>query len=502
MLVGRDHERQIVDALVAGARIGQSGVLVVAGEAGIGKTSLLEYAAERAVGMRLLRATGMESERGVGFGGLMQLLHATAADLERIPPPQAQALGVALALREGVGTDRFAVGAATLSLLTRYSESQPLGLLIDDAHLLDRPSADAIAFAARRLLADPIFIIAAVRDGEDDALSAAGLPILRLDGVDATATRQLAMTRTQGLTTPEMANRLHEMTRGNPLAILDMATDISRLSALSPVLPAPVPAALAVRFADRAAGLGAEVRTLLLLAATSDSDLSVVHRACSALGIDVSLLADAEEAGLVHVGPDRVEFFHPLARSAIYATATPAERRTLHAAVADALPEPDVDRRAWHRSSAALGPDEATAAAMEGVARRAADRGAYSVVAAAYDRSARLTPADDARALRFLHAGEAAWVAGEADQARSLLAEALALDRSPPTRAQALQLQGRSRPGVGRSSTRARFCWSQWTRSPSSTPTWRWYCSPSRSTRASTSETPTPPWRLPSGSTS
>lgn len=442
MLVGRDPERKIVDALVAGARIGQSGVLVATGEAGIGKTSLLEYAAERASGIRLLRATGTESERGVGFGGLMQLLHATAADLERIPPPQAQALGVALALREGVGIDRFAVGAATLSLLTRYSESQPLGLLIDDAHLLDRPSADAITFAARRLLADPLFIIAAVRDGEQDALTAAGLPVLRLEGVDAAATRQLAMTQTQGLTTPEMASRLHEMTRGNPLAILDMAADISRLSALSPVLPAPVPAALAERFAARAAGLGPDVRTLLLLAATSDGDLSVVHRACSALGMEVSLLADAEEAGLVRVGPDRVEFFHPLARSAIYATASPAERRMLHAAVADALPEPAVDRRAWHRSSAALGPDEPTAAAMEEVARRAADRGAYSVVAGAYERSARLTPADDARALRFLHAGEAAWVAGDADQARSLLAEALALDRSPPTRARALQLQG------------------------------------------------------------
>ena len=142
----------------------------------MGKTALLEYAAEKAAGIRLLRAAGTESERGIGFGGLQQLLHATSEDLERIPPPQAQALGVALALRDGVGTDRFAVGAATLSLLTRYSEDQPLGLLIDDAHQLDRPSADAIAFAARRLLADPIFVIATVRDGEPDALTAAGLP--------------------------------------------------------------------------------------------------------------------------------------------------------------------------------------------------------------------------------------------------------------------------------------------------------------------------------------
>jgi DNA-binding CsgD family transcriptional regulator len=442
MLVGRQAERKVVDAVVAGARVGRSGVLVVTGEAGMGKTALLEYAAEQAAGIRLLRTAGTESERGVGFGGLQQLLHATDEDLERIPPPQAQALGVALALRDGVGTDRFAVGAATLSLLTRYSEEKPLGLLIDDAHQLDRPSADAITFAARRLLADPIFVIATVRDGEPDALTAAGLPLLRLEGVDAASTRQLAMVRTRGLTTPEMAERLHRMTGGNPLAILDMAGDISRLSSLPPVQPAPVPAVLAARFADRAAGLGPDVRTLLLLSATSDGDLSVVHRACSALGIDVTLLATAEETGLVHVVTDRVEFFHPLARSAIYATASPAERRALHAAVADALPEPAFDRRAWHRASAALGPDEPTAAAMEQVGRHAGDRGANAVAATAYERSARLTPADDARAVRFLHAGESAWLAGEADQARSLLAEALALDRSPRTRAKALQLQG------------------------------------------------------------
>jgi DNA-binding CsgD family transcriptional regulator/tetratricopeptide (TPR) repeat protein/antitoxin (DNA-binding transcriptional repressor) of toxin-antitoxin stability system len=442
MLVGRDPELRVVDALVAGARIGHSGVLVVTGEAGIGKTSLLAYAAERASGMRLLRAAGAESERGVAFGGLLQLLRATPGDLDRIPPPQAQALGVALALREGAGVDRFAVGAATLSLLTRFSEDSPLGLVIDDVHQLDLPSADAITFAARRLLADPVFVIAAAREGEPDALTAAGLPVLRLGGLDAIATRQLAMTRTRAPTTPEQSRRLHQVTGGNPLAIVDMASDVSPLSATAPDLPAPVPARLAQRFAERATGLGPDVRTLLLIAATSGGDLSVVQRASASLGVQVALLSAAEEAGLVRVEENRIEFFHPLVRSAVYATASATERRSLHTAVADALPETATERRAWHRASAALGPDEATAAALEDVARRSSDRGAYAVAAAAYERSAQLSPGDDVRAGRSLQAGEAAWNAGEVERAGSLLGESLSLDRSPRTRARALQLQG------------------------------------------------------------
>jgi len=442
MLVGRDSECRTVEALVAGARIGRSGVLVITGEAGIGKSSLLEYAAGHATGMRLLHATGTESEQDVAFGGLLQLLRAKAEDLDRIPPPQAQALGVALALREGIRTDRFAVGAATLSLLTRFSEDQPLGLIIDDAHQLDRPSEEAIVFAARRLLADPVFVIAASREGEPSVLTTAGLPSLRLGGVDAAATRQLAMATTLGLATPELSARLYEVTGGNPLAILDMANDISRLSSLPPDTPAPVPAALVERFARRAARLTTDVRTALLLAATADGDLTVVHRACSTMGIDVTSLAAAEDAGLIRIEPDRVEFFHSLVRSAIYATASPAERRASHAAVADALPEAALDRRAWQRGHASLGPDEAIAAALEDVGRRAEDRSAYSVAATAYERSSRLTPADDTRARRFLSAGEAAWNAGEADRAGSLLKEALALDRSSKTRTRVLQLQG------------------------------------------------------------
>ena len=187
MLIGRERERRLIDGLVAGARLGRSGVLVLTGEAGIGKTALVDYAAAAASGVTLLRATGSEAERDVPFGGLAQLFRVTLEDLDRLPAPQAQALGVSLALRGGPVVDRLAVGAAVLNLLSRRSEHRPVGLLIDDAHLLDRPSVDALVFASRRLLADPVFVLAAVRTGEPSVFLGAGVPLQTLAGLDLTA---------------------------------------------------------------------------------------------------------------------------------------------------------------------------------------------------------------------------------------------------------------------------------------------------------------------------
>ncbi|WP_324277994.1 ATP-binding protein [Blastococcus brunescens] len=183
MLLGRERERSLIEGLLSGARVGQSAVLVLVGDAGIGKSALLEDAAARATGMRLLRATGTESEAEVPFGALLQLLRAALVHLARIPAPQAEALASALALRPGTGSDRFAVGAATLSLLSRFAEDQPLAILVDDAHLLDPPSAQALVFAARRLTADPVVVVAAVRDGEPSVLTDAGLPVLHVGGL-------------------------------------------------------------------------------------------------------------------------------------------------------------------------------------------------------------------------------------------------------------------------------------------------------------------------------
>ncbi|MFZ0160765.1 MAG: ATP-binding protein, partial [Kineosporiaceae bacterium] len=240
MLVGRTSERRLIDGLVAGARVGRGGVLVLTGEAGIGKTILLDYAGSVAGEVRLLRAVGTEAEQDVPFGGLAQLLRPTPEELARIPAPQAQALGVALALRQGPVADRLAVGAGVLSLLVRYSEDRPLGVLVDDAHLLDRPSADALAFACRRFLADSVFVIVAARSNEPSPLTAAGLPELVVGGLDLAATAEVAMSQDAG-TTPQRSRLLHEVTRGNPLAVLELAHDPAHSLSPAPGSPVPVP---------------------------------------------------------------------------------------------------------------------------------------------------------------------------------------------------------------------------------------------------------------------
>lgn len=445
MLVGRDRELKVVHALVAGARLGTSGVLVLTGEAGIGKTSILTYAAEAAAGVRVLRCAGSEAEHDVPFGGLAQLLRPTPEDLERIPAPQAQALAVALALRPGSAADRFAVGAATLSLLIRYSEEGPVGLIVDDAQWLDRASCEAIAFAARRLLADAVFVLVAARpDGQDglgqSLLTWAGLPQVRLSGIDLRATADLM--RASGSTPRGVVGRLHEATGGNPLAVLELSRHPSQLALIPPGSPVPVSATLTRWFAQRAEGLDDETRLAMLLTATAGSDLTVITRACQARGIPVAALIAAEAAGLLRIDADRVEFAHPLIRSAIYAAAGPGERRGLHATVAAALPELEHDRRAWHRSEAALGPDDQVAAELDAVGQRANSRGAYAVCATACERAARLSGNDADRARRFLDAGEAAWRAGDSGWATAALAQALPLDPAPLTQVRARALQG------------------------------------------------------------
>jgi DNA-binding CsgD family transcriptional regulator len=441
VLVGRDAERLLLDGLLAGARVGRSGVLVITGEAGIGKTTLLGYARQGGGELRLLQATGNDLERDVPFGGLAQLLRPTPDDLQRIPPPQAQALGVALALREGSVVDRLAVGAAVLSLLTRYSEQQPVGVLIDDAHLLDRPSAEALAFVCRRLLADPIVVIMTARSGEPSPLTSAGLPQLLLSGLDRAGTAELA--GRQGVpSTRERLDLLHRTTGGNPLAVRELARHPGGSPSFAPGSAMPVPAALIDWFGRRAHALDADTRTLLLLAATGDGDLAVLSRAGATLELDLRALGAAERADLIQIGPDRVMFAHPLVQASILALAYPDQRRAAHAALADAAPAHDPDRRAWHRCEAALGPDDTVAEEMEAVANRAGRRGAHAVSATAHERSAQLTSGDAGRGRRLLQAGRAAWRAGDGDWAISLVHAALALGTSASARATGLDLEG------------------------------------------------------------
>jgi len=426
----------VIEQLIAGARVGAAGVLLVTGEPGIGKTALLDEAASMTTGLRLLRARGTEAEQDVPFGALHQLLRPALGGLSRIPRPQQAALAGALALSPGESTaDRFAVGAATLSLICRYAEEAPVAVIVDDAHLLDRPSAEALLFAARRFLADPIMLLIAARRHESHPLAEADLPALELGGVPLKAAQQLV----HGLPV-DLVARLHRTVAGNPLALLELAGEPDEFHRLPPGVPVPVPALLAKAFTTRANRLSPAARTALLVAAVDDGELGAVARACKELSIDVAALSEAETAALVAIRDGRVEFRHPLVRSAVYTSADPAERRTVHLAVAGATR--DEDRRAWHLSETVLGTDDVVAARLDATAGHAAGRGAYAVAATAYERAARLTEAPQDRAVRLVAAGEAAWSAGMPDRADALLNEALALQPPVTTKIRAQEIRG------------------------------------------------------------
>jgi hypothetical protein len=295
MLLGREHERQQIGQALARARSGTSATVALVGEPGIGKTALLSYAAEQAVGLQVLRARGIESEAQIPFGSLLELIRPALVMLGKIPSPQAAALEGALALRPGTAHDRFAVGAATLSLLAAYAEQDPVAVLVDDAQWLDGSSAQALLFAFRRLVADAIAVFIAVREGEPSLLDGADLPVLRLGGL--TSDEAAALVR--GLA-PEAALRLHSVTAGNPLGLLELAADVQDLALAPAGAPVLVSARISGAFLRRAGLLDQPARQALVLSATSDDgDLPTLERAAARLGIDLSALAAAESAGLV-----------------------------------------------------------------------------------------------------------------------------------------------------------------------------------------------------------
>jgi DNA-binding CsgD family transcriptional regulator len=422
MLLGRDAERLALDRLLLEARAGSSGVLALVGEAGIGKTSLLDYTAARAVGMSVLRARGVESEAEIPFAGLAELLRPALGKLDRIPPPQAAALASALALGPASAQDRFAVGAATLSLLSAYAEDGPVAVLVDDAHRLDGSTSEALLFAARRLVADPIALVLACREGEPSLLDGADLRTLRLPGLDRASAAELLVA--EGVAT-EAVDRLYRATGGNPLALLELAPDASQVPALPGDGPVPISMSIANAFARRAERLPASTRRMLLLAAASNTgDVALLARAAGRLQLTVEDLVPAEDAGLVRLEAGQAEFVHPLARSAVYARAPAPERRKAHAALAGSLPDRDLDARAWHLAAASVGPNDEAAAALEQAGRRAFERSAYAVAAGALERAGRLTSADAERGPRLFAAAEAAWLAGDATRTLGLLDDA------------------------------------------------------------------------------
>jgi len=422
VLLGREQERWEIEHALEVARSGSSARLALTGEPGIGKTALLEHAASQATGMRLLRARGVQSEAQIPFASLLELLRPALALIEQIPRPQAVALEGALALRPGLAQERFAVGAATLGLLATYAEQGPVAVLLDDAHWLDASSAQALLFAFRRLVADPIAVLIAVRDGEPSLLDGADLPTLRIGGLTGEQSALLL----HGLG-PAMARRLHDATAGNPLAMLELATDGSDLTLAPEGAPLLVSARISAAFVRRLELLDDAGRRALVLAATSDSeDLVVLERAAARLGIELAALAGAEGAGLVVLGGGTVEFRHPLARSAVYANAPAAERREAHRALAAALPDRDVDRRAWHLAAAAIGADDSASAALAQAGARSRDRSAYATASAAFERAGRLATDTERRARLLWQAAEAGWLAGLADRAVTLLEESRA----------------------------------------------------------------------------
>ena len=422
MLLGRDLERARIERALTQARSGTSATLALVGEPGIGKTVLLDHAAQRADGMLILRARGVQSEAQIPFASLLELLRPALVMLDRLPVPQAVALESALALRPASLQERFAVGAATLGLLAAYAEHGPVAVLVDDAHWLDGSSAQALLFALRRLVADPIAAVIAVRAGEPSLLDGADLPELAIGGL----TSGEASTLLAGLA-PETVARLHLATAGNPLALLELAAEADDLALLPDGAPLPVSARVSRAFLRRLGTLDEPARRALELLATSDSgDLAILERAATRLEIDLQALATAEGAGLISLRPGSAEFRHPLARSAIYGDTPVAVRREAHRALAASLPDRDIDRRAWHLAAAAVGTDDSASAALEQAGDRSHARSSYVTAAAAFERSARLASAPDRRASLLWRGATSAWLAGLADRAVELLDEARA----------------------------------------------------------------------------
>ncbi|MGW2659357.1 helix-turn-helix transcriptional regulator [Nocardia tengchongensis] len=425
-LRGREPQQETLEALIDGARAGRSAVLVLRGEAGIGKTALLEFAAGHAEGLRVLRGAGLEAESELPFAGL-QLLLAPALDrLPGLPEPQRAALSAALGLGPG-GREPMLTGLAVLSLLTEYADGSGLLVVVDDAQWLDRASRDALLFAARRLRAEGVVMLFGVRDGEG-AFEATGLPEQRLTGLSPEAAAALLdeYSLAGPALSPAVRYRLLAESGGNPLALRELP--LAMAAEATPDLAAgalPLTDRLRLAFHGRISRLPEATQTLMTVLAIDESGSpAVVLRAAASLGAGLDDLAPAEAADLLRpsTGPDlSITFRHPLIRAAVYQRAPLTQRLAAHRALAVALDTPEqADRRAWHLSAAALGPDAEVADALERTAIRARERGGHTAAAAAYDRAARLSDRPEDRTRRQALAAQAALESGDLERAADL----------------------------------------------------------------------------------
>jgi DNA-binding CsgD family transcriptional regulator len=425
VLRGRRGEREALGGFLDGVRGGRGAVLMVHGEAGVGKTALLDYVAESASDLTVVRAVGVESEMELVFAGLHQLCAPMLDHLDRLPGPQRNALATAFGLMAGPAPDRFLVGLAVLTLMSEVAEKRPLVCLVDDVQWLDRASAQALAFAARRLLAEPVVMVFAAREPGADF---DGLPELVVEGLGDADARELLASVVPWPLDEQVRERILAETRGNPLALLELPrgrtpAELAGGFALADALP--LSGRIEEGFWRQLAALPAQTRRLLQLAAADPvGDAGLVWRAAAQLGIPAHAETPAIEAGLVEF-TTRVRFRHPLVRAAAYRSASIHDRRDVHRALAEVTDaHTDPDRRAWHRAWAAAGPDEDVAADLERSADRAQARGGVAAAAAFLERAVTLTPDPAQRVERALAAARAKVQAGAFAAAAELLSTA------------------------------------------------------------------------------
>jgi DNA-binding CsgD family transcriptional regulator len=443
-LRGRYRECAVLGRQLAEVREGRSAVLVVRGEAGVGKTALLDYLVESAADLRVMRVVGVESEMELAFAALHQLCGPVLDLRARLPGPQRDALGTAFGLQAGPAPDRFMVGLAVLSLLSEVAADRPLVCVIDDVQWLDQASAQALAFAARRLHAEPVLVVFAVREPGPELRA---LPELMVEGLRDADARELLGSSVPWPLDERVAERIVAETRGNPLALLELPRGRSAAAlaggfGLADVLP--LPGRIEESFLRRIEGLPRETRLLLTVAAAEPvGDPALVWRAARRLGLSIDAGDYAETAGLLDIG-GRVVFRHPLVRAAAYRAASLSDRRQVHSALAEVTdPQLDPDRRAWHRAQATAGPDEEVAAELERSASRAQRRGGLAAAAAFLDRAAALTLDPARQTQRALAAAQAKHLAGAPDEALRLLGSAQAgvLDDLGRARVEVLRAQ-------------------------------------------------------------
>ena len=456
-LVGRGQESAALDGILSLARR-EGQALVLRGEPGVGKSALLDYARERAKRLTVLDARGLETESELPYASLSQLLAPVADDVKGLPPPQRRALRAALGLapddRPG---DRFAAYVAVSAFLAQAGERRPVLAVVDDGHWLDAGSADALVFVARRAAQSRLALMVALRDGIPSPFDAAGLPEMRVGGIAPDATVEMLGRRDGREVSPEVAARLHEETRGNPLALLELARTLSP-GALAgrEALPEPLPAGPDVEraFGYRLDQLPQATQAALLVAAADDSgSLEALTKALALQGHELSVLEPAESESLVTVGPTGVEFAHPLVRSVAYQRHPAPARRSAHSALAEALyPHRQLARRAWHLAAATIEPDEEVARELEVAAMEASRRAAPATAARGLEAAARVTPGREDRARRLLEAARCHQITSAVEPGLKALEEAIEATEDPKTRAEAMHLRAqteglRSHPG-------------------------------------------------------